>query len=469
MPFPAKYSLLGAALLHFLISFGQSEPIQGELGHTGNGSLSILQIHPDSIPRISILFRAEKADGQPYFGLSKSAMTVEENSKACKVLSLKPLSEGMPISVNMVLDHSGSMLTDVNEFIRLGINPYLLSFDERGQPVFPDAYTPPIKHAKQSVRRFIENLDGSKDKIGLVGFTSTVDVRIEPTNNKTLLNKTLDKINADSATAFYDALMVALQNFQPDYSLKVIVALTDGMDNSSVFTYSDVVDLAKEKDIPIYVVGLGDVYTDSLNLLAQATDGQFFYAKSANLLDSTYQLIQNRIKAFYELTYESPSLLDSDSLRQIFIGFLAEDSSMLYDKQLLRLNPTLRKRIAEIALEQERLRQQNNLLTLAGFLSVSLLGAGLVFFAFKPRKKKSKSEIQVYPNPADTQTNVQINPEDLPGQLSIISMQGNQIFEQIVAHPAITIDTGSWPSGTYSLNFTAANGAAFQTSLLIQH
>ena len=49
MHFPAKYSLLGAALLHFLISFGQSEPIQGELGHTGNGSLSILQIHPDSI------------------------------------------------------------------------------------------------------------------------------------------------------------------------------------------------------------------------------------------------------------------------------------------------------------------------------------------------------------------------------------------------------------------------------------
>jgi hypothetical protein len=31
MHFPAKYSLLGAALLHFLISFGQSEPIQGEL------------------------------------------------------------------------------------------------------------------------------------------------------------------------------------------------------------------------------------------------------------------------------------------------------------------------------------------------------------------------------------------------------------------------------------------------------
>ena len=98
-----------------------------------------------------------------------------------------------------------------------------------------------------------------------------------------------------------------------------------------------------------------------------------------------------------------------------------------------------------------------------------MLGAGLVFFAFKPRKKKSKSEIQVYPNPADTQTTVQINPQDLPCQLSIISMQGNQIFEQIVAHPAIKIDTGSWPSGTYSLNFTAANGAAFQTSLLIQH
>lgn len=466
---PIKYFLLALALPHFLLTFGQAEQIQGKLSHTGSGRLSILQIHPDSIPRISILFRAEKADGQPYFGLSKSAMTVEENKQACAVLSLRPLSEGMPITVNMVLDHSASMLTDVNEFFRLGINPYFLPFDENGQPVFPDSYTPPIQHAKRSVSRFIENVDGSKDKIGLVGFSSAVDVRLEPSTNKAQLKETLNNIQADSATAFYDALMVALQNFPSDLSLKVIVALTDGMDNSSVFTYSDVVDLANEKNIPIYIVGLGDVYADSLELLAQATDGQFFYAKSANLLDSTYQLIQNRIKAFYELTYASPNLLDSDSLRHIFIGFLAEDSSMLFDKHLLKLNPMLRQRLAQIAEEQERLHHQNSMLTLAGFLSISMLGAGLAFFAFKPRKKKTKSGIQVFPNPADTQANLQLPKEALPGRLWVSSMQGNRIFEQTLADPSVKIDTGSWPSGTYTVNFRSDKGTAIQTSLLIQH
>jgi len=251
--------------------------------------------------------------------------------------------------------------------------------------------------------------------------------------------------------------------------MKVIVALTDGLDNSSIFTYSDVVELAKEKEIPIYIIGLGDVNTDSLDLLAEATDGQFFYAKSANLLDSTYQLIQSRIKAFYELSYETPSLLDSDSLRHIFLGFLAEDSSLLSDKHLLKLNPVLRQRINEIAKEQEQMRLQNNMMTLAGFLSVSALGAGLVFFAFKPRKKKSSSNLRVFPNPADTQANVQVPQDALPGQLWVGSMQGTRIYEKSVVSPSVKLDTGSWPSGMYTLNFTDKKGMAIQTSLLIQH
>jgi Ca-activated chloride channel homolog len=464
-----KNKLSAAGLCVAVFAFGQNSPIQGQLNHSGNGRLSILQIHPDSIPNISVLFRAEKADGQPYFGLSKSAMTVEENNKACSVISLKPLSQGMPIAVNMVLDHSGSMMFDMEALLKLGVFPHHIKADANGEPVFPKAYTPPIEHAKQSLSRFFENLDSKKDQIGLVGFSSSVDVLLQPTNQKTELNASLEQLKADGSTAFYDALMVALQNFNPDYSLKVIVALTDGMDNASVFTFSDVVDLANEKDIPIYIIGLGDVYTDSLDLLAKATEGQFFYAKSANLLDSTYQMIQNRIKAFYELTYTSPNLMASDSLRQIFIGFLAEDSSMLYDKQLLRLNPALRQRITEIAKEQEKIRLQNNLLSLAGFLSVSVLGAGLIFFAFRPRKKKSKSGFMVFPNPADTQTKVQIDTNDLSGQLRINSMQGNQILELRITTPETLIDTGSWPSGTYTATYTGANGSILQTRLIIQH
>jgi hypothetical protein len=466
---PLKYKLSALGFCLALLSSGQNNPIEGQLKHAGTGRLSILQIYPDSIPQISVLFRAEKADGQPYFGISKSALIVEENDKTCQVRSLKPLSEGLPLTINLVIDHSSSMLFDMNEFIRLKINPYYLPTNKYGQITFPQNYISPLQRAKQSVNRFIENIDIKKDKVGLVGFGSSVDAPLEPTNNKTQLQKTLDDIQADSSTAFYDALMVALQNFKTDYSMKVIVALTDGSDNASVFNFDDVVNLSNEKNIPIYIIGLGNVLTDTLKKLAHSTDGQFFYAKSANLLDSTYQLIQNRIQAFYELTYTSSSLMASDSVRQIFIGFLAEDSSMIYDKQLLKLNPALQQRITEIAEEQEQIRRQNNLLSLAGFLSVSMLGAGLIFFAFRPRKKKFKSVLHVFPNPADTQTNVQINPKDLPGQLSLISMQGNQILELPIANPDTLLDTGSWPSGSYTANYMAANGTALQARLIIQH
>lgn len=461
------FGFIGLCLAHS--SFTQNQPVQGKLYHEGNGKLSILQIHPDSIPQISVLFRAEKKDGTPYFGLSKSSIILEENDRSCPVLTLKPLSEALPITVNMVLDHSGSMLMDYSELIRLKIRPNDIKIDKNGQPIFPNKYTSPLQHAKNSLNRFIEGLNTTKDKIGLVGFSTTVDAIQEPTNNKKQLQTTIENIKADSLTAFYDALMVALQNFPANHSMSVVVALTDGMDNSSVFNLDDVVTLANEKDIPIYIVGLGDVLMDSLDLLANSTDGQFFYAKSANLLDSTYQLIQNRIKAFYELTYETPSMLASDSLRQIFIGFQAEDSSLLYDKQLLKLNPALRQRIIEIAKEQEQMRLQNSLLSLAGFLTVGTLGAGLFFVAFRPRKIKSNSVLKLYPNPADTQTTIQIRQGELPGELWVSSMQGNRIFEQTMATPTIQLNTGSWPGGTYTVNFSNSRGTALQTSLVIQH
>jgi hypothetical protein len=464
--YPAALSLL--AILHVDL-LAQFPVVQGNLTSIGSDRLSILQVFPDSVPQISLIFRAENQNGEALFGLKSSALTVEEDQKPCKIIDFRPLSEGMPLVVNMVLDQSTSMYFDVLELNRLKIRPQNVKVDSNGQFIFPKRYTPPLIQARNAIQHFIEKLNLEKDKLGYIGFSNEVKLRIPPTQNKGKLIQSLANLEAAASTAFYDALMVALQNYESDYGMKVIIALTDGNDNSSVFTFDDVVDLSKEKEIPIYIIGLGEVNADSLNLLALKTDGQFFYAPTANMLDSTYQIIQNRINAFYELIYESRNLTASDTLRSIYLGFMTADSTLLYDEATLRLYPKLRQRLIEISEQRRQTKNKNNALALLGFISVAAVGAGLVFFTFRPKKQKHVDGIMLLPNPADTSTIAKLKRKVKSGKWKVISQHGHNMFEEENTTSELQLNVGSWPTGTYVITFTSPKGEIQQTNLLVQH
>lgn len=460
------FSLLAILQVNLL---AQVPIVQGALNSTGRDRLSILQVFPDSVPRVSLIFRAENQNGEALFGLKSSALTVEEDQQPCQIVALRPLSSGAPIHVNMVLDQSTSMYFDVVELNRLKIGPLDVQVDSNWNYIFPKSYTPPLTQAKNAIQHFIEQLDLGKNKLGYVGFSNEVKIRVPPSHNKANLIQALENVKAGPATAFYDALMVSLQNYESEYGMKVVIALTDGNDNSSVFNFDDVVDLAKEKEIPIYIIGLGDVNADSLNLLANKTDGQFFYASSSNMLDSTYQIIQKRINAFYELIYESKNLTPSDTLRSIYLGFLTPDSTLLYDEATLRLNPLLRKRLIEISERRRQTKNQNNALALFGFISVAAIGAGLVFFTFRPKNKKQGNGLLLFPNPAETLTTAKLSSKVKSGKWQIISQHGHSMFEQEYSSSKLQLNVGSWPTGSYSVTFTSQEGEIYQASLLVQH
>lgn len=464
--YSATFGLLAVLQVNLL---AQLPVVQGNLTSTAGDRLSILQVFPDSVPWVSLIFRAENQNGEALFGLKSSALTVEEDQQPCTIIDFRPLSAGMPLVVNMVLDQSTSMYFDYVELNRLNITPLDVAVDSNGQFLFPKSYTPPLIQAKNAIQHFIEKLNIGKDKLGYIGFSNEVKLRIPPTQNKEKLIQSLENLEAAASTAFYDALMVALQNYESDYGMKVIIALTDGNDNSSVFTFDDVVDLSKEKQIPIYIIGLGEVNADSLNVLASKTDGQFFYAPTANVLDSTYQIIQNRINAFYELIYESKNLSASDTLRSIYLGFMTADSTLLYDEATLRLHPELRQRLIEISEQRRQTKNQNNALALLGFISVAAIGAGLVFFTFRPKNQKRIDGLTLLPNPADTITIAKLKRKVKSGKWQVTSQHGHSMFEQESTSSELQLNVGSWPTGTYVLTFTSPKGEIHRANLLVQH
>lgn len=434
-------------LLLFSTQLFAQEKVQGDISTKDTAKLSILGVYQEQFPNVSVVFRAEKNNGDPVFGLGIDDMNVAENGEECEVISICELSKKKPINIGVVLDHSGSMLYDELQLIELGTHPWFLMADDDGMPIFPDGYKPPIDMAKEALNSFVSTFNFEKDKISVVGFSSEVDKVMKLSKNEKKINKMINSMEADSMTAFYDALMVGIEQVRDADGLSVLVALTDGNDNMSENDYHDVVKLAKETEIPIYLVGLGDVNTDSLQMLANATDGQFFYANSASALTEIYEKISTKLQAFYDMVYRSPNLEADAGERTLEITFVKDGIHLITEEERFDVDEHV---IAYI--EEKEAERQREYFMYGGIGLVVLIAGGLLFY-FARRKKKPKLKIsKVYPNPTLGKVNIEIeNSESNKGTLTIVDQRGNQVRQKTIGGTT-EIDLGDLPNGLYLLS-----------------
>lgn len=68
-----------------------------------------------------------------------------------------------------------------------------------------------------------------------------------------------------------------------------------------------VVEKANESGIPVFTIGLGNVYISALQQLADETGGQYFLAPDSTDLESIYQSILDILANQYVIEYVSPS------------------------------------------------------------------------------------------------------------------------------------------------------------------
>ncbi len=408
-------------ILSALSVYGQTEKVKGSIASSDTADLAVLNIYPDSFPHVSVLFKAQTRKGEPVWNLTKEKMIAKENSQICEVVSLEQISKNKPINIGIVIDHSGSMLYDYKQLYDQNRMP-LFSFDKDYVLKLPIGYKPPIENAKSAVKHFVSSFNSKKDFVSIIGFSTKVDKILLLTQNVKEINSIVDGMQADSSTALYDAMLAGINQLNKSKGVKVLVVLTDGMDNSSKYKWDDVVALANGQEIPIYIIGLGDVYVDTLQMITNATKGQFYNIQSGNLLDSIYAAISIQVQAFYNLVYISPNFSSADSTRQIELSFDI-------DKIYLVTNPSILhfpKEVLEFIASKEKEKQY---LLYGGLALVVLISAGTILYRIQRKKKISPTIIRkVYPNP--TTGTINLDYKSGIGKLQIVNLNG-QIVKSI--------------------------------------
>jgi len=203
--------------------------------------------------------------------------------------------------------------------------------------------------AKDVIRRFVQGRQN--DQIGLVSFGRDAALRVPLTLDYPYLLKRLDDLQVMSlgdGTALGMGLALAALHLQDSNApQRVIIALTDGVNNSGEIQPSTAVDLIRSLNIPLYLIGIGTsaevplevtdpktgmAYSgtmeggfneDFLKSLAVPPLGAYFSAGSSGSLESIFLAIDNRESATKRVKVEVHNDPLFGSLLMAALGSLA--------------------------------------------------------------------------------------------------------------------------------------------------
>lgn len=419
-----KNKLVFIFVLAGLTCFGQTENIQTEIRADNIFDLSIIKVYPDSFPNVSVVFQAKNMFGKPLWTLDKSEIQVAENHRDCKVLRLINISENKPLNIGLVFDHSGSMAVSMNKSPE-ETGAAQRNFHYYGIP-FPDDFIMAIDYAKEGVLGFLNETGESNDSILFVGFSSTVENIYPLTNDVSGIIAFAEQVQPRGGTAFYDALIESLDSLSRSTSKSVIVALSDGQDNSSLHTFNDVIGMANEKDIAIYNIGLGYVDTLLLDHISEQTGGFSYHTNDPEKLKEIYLNIKEQIKSIYQVDYisNSPDSLNAD--RELRFSFINDTLEFAEHSALYALSEETIAYVEEK--ERQRVTSQRNKFIYGG---VGILLLGFAGFVVYRKKKKVVNITNAYPNPFTNELTLDYEVYgDLKGMvLRVFDGNGSIVFE----------------------------------------
>ena len=159
------------------------------------------------------------------------------------------------------------------------------------------------------------------DMVALTSFSDGVYIEQDFTNDAQLLKQAVDNLYTQDMTAFYDALYVSVNKVAARSGAKCVIAFTDGMDNYSSSSPSDVIALAQRYHIPIFIIGVGsDDYSEARSIALQ-TGGNYYSAVTVADISNIYDQIYKQEKELYMLEFEDTSDVSVFNQSNIVVGY----------------------------------------------------------------------------------------------------------------------------------------------------
>ena len=213
----------------------------------------------------------------------------------------------------------------------------MLAIDVSGSMLARDFQPDRITAAKEVAGSFIADRYG--DRIGLVAFAGEAFTQSPLTTDQSTLQTLLARIRSgliEDGTAIGNGLATAINRLrESDAKSKVVILLTDGVNNRGEITPLTAAEIAKAQNIRVYTIGVGtqgmapypaidmfgnltfvkqkvEIDEKTLTAMAEMTGGRYFRATDKAKLKSIYdeinQLEKSKVEVFEHISYHEQFL-----------------------------------------------------------------------------------------------------------------------------------------------------------------
>jgi VWFA-related protein len=231
-------------------------------------------------------------------GLEKDYFKVYEDKVEQEIAQFS--SEDAPLSVGIVFDTSGSM-------------------------------GPKLQKSRQAVAQFLKTAN-PEDEFFLVQFNDRPEIVVPFTRNTEDIQARLTFTNSKGRTALLDGVYLAMNQMKKAHNpRKALLVISDGGDNSSRYTESEIKNAVREGDVQIYGIGIFEPIASRsrtpeelagpglLSEVAEQTGGRSFPVENLNELPDVAAKIGIELRNQYMIGY-TPKNQDRDGkYRRILI------------------------------------------------------------------------------------------------------------------------------------------------------
>jgi Ca-activated chloride channel family protein len=229
-------------------------------------------------------------------GLGKNAFSIVDDKTQQEITFFS--DEDAPVSLGVVFDVSGSMGGDK------------------------------ISKAREALAKFIDT-SHARDEYFLIGFNNRAQLLLDHTRDSDALLDKLTYVQTKGQTALYDATYLGVERVARGvHPKRAILLISDGQDNSSRYTFTELRRLLKESDVIIYAVGIVDGHDDSqlgytgraiLEELAGVSGGKAFFPSTSAEMNDTFERIALELRTQYSIGFRPTSFANDGKWHKLKI------------------------------------------------------------------------------------------------------------------------------------------------------
>jgi VWFA-related protein len=200
---------------------------------------------------------------------------------------------------------------------------------------------------KRAAHQFFSQVLRKKDEAFLISFGQESELLQDYTNSPKLLQSGLSQLQINSGasgigpgpvptisqprgTVLYDAVYLAAhEKLRAEVGRKVIVLITDGVDQGSKLRIEEAIEAAQKSDAVVYSIDYADpsaygmfsfgVSDSALQKMSGETGGRVFKVDRRHTLEDVFKELQDEMRSQYAIAYTSANPEKDGSFRRLIV------------------------------------------------------------------------------------------------------------------------------------------------------